>query len=194
VKHISIVTWISAVGAYLAPYVVTFQDSAALHRALEATSMQIGQHLILKHRAKPYVNSDLFENYLRTVFLAHLAIRRIMQNIPEEDAVLLMDNCSPHLTPIVIDLLSNARVRIVAFALHTTQIFQVLDRAFLGVLKIRGQYQLPFRDETGSACFIKKGYHDFRSIMTDINIWEHFEGLSSYITSSMWFSTSHSTR
>jgi hypothetical protein len=61
-----------------------------------------------------------------------------MQNFPEEDAVLFMDNCSPHLTPVVIDLLSNARVRIVTFAPHTTQIFQVLDLVLFGVLKRRG--------------------------------------------------------
>jgi hypothetical protein len=48
VKHISIVTCISAGGACLTPYVVTSQDSAALRQALEATGMQIGKHLILK--------------------------------------------------------------------------------------------------------------------------------------------------
>jgi hypothetical protein len=64
VKQISIVRCISAGGECLIPYVVTSQDSAALHRALEATGMQMGKHLILKQRAKPYVNADLFENYL----------------------------------------------------------------------------------------------------------------------------------
>jgi hypothetical protein len=64
VKHISIITSISAGGACLTPYVMTPHDSAALHPALEATGMQIGKHLILKQRAKPYVNADLFENYV----------------------------------------------------------------------------------------------------------------------------------
>jgi hypothetical protein len=161
-KHISIVTCISAGGACLTPYVVTSQDSATLHRALEATAMQIGKHLILKQRAKPYVNADLFENYVRTVFLPPLAITCIMQNVRNEEAVLLMDNCSPHLTPVVIDLLSEARVRIVTFAPHTTQIFQTLDLSLFGVLKRRGQYQLPFGDDAGSARFSKKRYRDFR--------------------------------
>jgi hypothetical protein len=71
--------------------------------------MQIGKHLILKYRAKPSVNADLFENDIRTVFLPHLAITRITQNIPDQDAVPPQANCSPHLTPVVIDLLSNAR-------------------------------------------------------------------------------------
>jgi hypothetical protein len=101
VKHVSIVTCISAGGACLIPYLVTSQDSTALHRALEATGMQIGKHLILKQRAKPDVNADLFENDVRTVFLPHLAITRIMQNVRNGEIVLLMDNCSPHLTSIL---------------------------------------------------------------------------------------------
>jgi hypothetical protein len=156
--------------------------------------MQIGKHLILKHRAKPEVNADVFKNYLRTVFLPHLAITRIMQNVRNEEAVLLMDNCSPHFTPVVTDVLSEAPVRIVTFALHTAQIFPVLDLALLGILKKRGQYQLPGGDDTGSARFVKKVYHDFRSTMTDINIWRHFSGLASSIISSIGISASHSTR
>jgi hypothetical protein len=101
VKHISIVTCISAGAACLTPYVVISQDSMALHRALEATGMQIGKHLILKQRAKSYVNADRFENYVRTVFLPHLAITRILHNVRNEGAVLLMDNCSFHLTSLL---------------------------------------------------------------------------------------------
>jgi hypothetical protein len=80
--------------------VVTSQDSAAVRQDLEADEMQIGWHLnlILKHRDKPYVNAELFEDYLRGVFLPHLMITRIVTDLREEDAALLMENCSPHLT------------------------------------------------------------------------------------------------
>jgi hypothetical protein len=139
--------------------------------------MQVGKNLILKQRAKPYVNADLFENYVRTVFLPHLAIARIMQNIRNEEAVLLMDNCSPHLTTVVIDLLSEVRVWIVTFAPNATQLFEALDLTLVGVLKRRGQYQLPFVNDAASARFIKKGYRDFRLTMTDINISRAFQGI-----------------
>jgi hypothetical protein len=59
--------------------------------------MQIGRHLILKQRDKPYANAELFEDYLCSVFLPHLMITRIAKDLREEDAVLLMDNCSAHL-------------------------------------------------------------------------------------------------
>jgi hypothetical protein len=76
----------------------------------------------LRHRDEPYVNAELFEDYLRNVFLPQLMITRIVKDLPEEDAALLMDSCSSHSTLSVIELLSTARVRvvIVTFAPHTT--------------------------------------------------------------------------
>jgi hypothetical protein len=100
-----------------------------------------------------------------------------MQNVRNEEAVRLMDNWSPHLTPVVIDLLSEACVRIVTFATHTTQILQALDFTLFGALKRRGQSQLPFGDDAGRAHFIKKPYHDLRSTMSDIQIWRAFRGI-----------------
>jgi hypothetical protein len=80
--------------------VVTSQESAAVRWDLEADGMHIGRHLnlILKHRDKPDVNAELFEDYLRSVFLPHLMIARIVKDPREEDAMLLMDNWSPHIT------------------------------------------------------------------------------------------------
>jgi hypothetical protein len=98
------------------PYIGMSQDSAPLHRALEVTGMQIGKHLILKRRDTPYVDADLFENYIQTVFRPHLLATRRVYHFGEEDAVLLMDNSSPHLAPAVLTLLSNAGVRIVTVA------------------------------------------------------------------------------
>jgi hypothetical protein len=70
----------------------------AVQRDLEADGMQIGRYLILKYHDKPDVNAELFGNYLCSVFRPHLMIIRIVKDRREEDAVLLMDICSPHLT------------------------------------------------------------------------------------------------
>jgi hypothetical protein len=79
--------------------VVTSQDFAAVRRDLEADGMQIGRqlNLILKSRDEPYVNAELFEDYLRSVLLPDLMITHIVEDLREEDAVRLMDNCSPHI-------------------------------------------------------------------------------------------------
>jgi hypothetical protein len=95
-KHRSVVTCIFTGDACITPCMVTSQNSVAIQRALEAGRMQIRRRLILKNRRKPYVSDKLFEDYLRTVFLSHLMITRIMQTFRKEDSVLLMENCSPY--------------------------------------------------------------------------------------------------
>jgi hypothetical protein len=149
--------------------------------------MQIGRdlHLILKHRDTTDVNGELFEDQLRSVFLPHLMITRVVKDLREEDAVPLMDTCSPHISPSGIEILSTARVRVVVdtFARQPrpTQIFQVLDLTLFGVLKRRDQYQLPLEDDAGSASFIRKVYHDHDLGMTitmiEPNIWRAFRGV-----------------
>jgi hypothetical protein len=141
--------------------VVTSQDSAVGRRDLEADWMQIGRHLILKHRHKPYVNAELFEDYLRSVFLPHLMIIPIAKDLSEEDAVFLTDNCSSYLTSVRLSsnfsplplcawlsfwlwLLSHRIPDI-------PQSFQILDLTLFGVLKRRGQYQLRLEDDAESA-------------------------------------------
>jgi hypothetical protein len=115
--------------------------------------MQLGRDLILKHREKPDVNAELFEGYLRSAFLPHLMITRIVKDLREQDAVLLMDNCSPHITPAVIELLSISRLRVVVVTFapqpHTTHIFQVLDLTLFGVLKRRGDINCPSKTTPG---------------------------------------------
>jgi hypothetical protein len=102
----------------------------------------------------------------------------IVKDLREEDAVPLMDNCSPHITPPVIELLSTARVRVIVATFtpqpQTTQIFQVLDLLLFGVLKRRGPYQLPFEDDFRTAWLTQEMYYDFRRTMIQPNIWEAF--------------------
>jgi hypothetical protein len=58
-----------------------------------------------------------------------------------------MDNCSAHLTDAVIRLRTEERERVITFAPHTSQIFQILDLTLFGVLKRRPRYELPFEND-----------------------------------------------
>jgi hypothetical protein len=89
----------------------------------------------------------------------------------EEIGVSLMDNCPSHVTDDVISLLTEEPMRVITFAPHTTQIFQVLDVTLFGVLKRRPRYELHFNGETETVIFIMKGYHDFKQTMVEPNIW-----------------------
>jgi hypothetical protein len=60
VKHISIITYITAGGESLTPYIVTSHDSERLRKRLMARGVRLGVDFVLNHRSKPYVNGKFF--------------------------------------------------------------------------------------------------------------------------------------
>jgi hypothetical protein len=82
-----------------------------------------------------------------------------------------------HVTDDIIGLLTEAQVRVITFAPHTTQIFQVLDVTLFGVLKRHLGSKLPFEDEKETVGFIMKVCHDFKQTMVKLNIWEAFQAI-----------------
>jgi hypothetical protein len=72
---------------------------------------------VLRQRSKSYVSRKLFLKYIKTIFLPYLKELRDSQEFKACEAVLLMDNCSPHTSDDVVAVLTHARVRIVTFAL-----------------------------------------------------------------------------
>jgi hypothetical protein len=79
-----------------------------------------------------------------------------LDGFAEETGVLLMNNCASHGADDVIGLLTEARVRVIIFAPHTTQIFQVLNVTLFDVLKRRPRYQSLFEDEKETVKFRMK--------------------------------------
>jgi hypothetical protein len=57
VKHISIITRISAAGESLAPDIVTSQDSQSLRRKLMSGGVRLSVDFVLRQRSKSYVNA-----------------------------------------------------------------------------------------------------------------------------------------
>jgi hypothetical protein len=119
----------------------------------------------------------MFLDYIRTVFLPNLAEPRTLDAFTEETGVLLMDNCPSHVSDDIIGLLTESRVRVITFAPHTTQIFQILDVILFGALERRLGYKLPFEDEKETVKFIMKVYRDFKQTMAESNIWGAFRAI-----------------
>jgi 2-methylisocitrate lyase-like PEP mutase family enzyme len=123
--------------------------------------VRFGTDLILKQRAKAYVNGEIFLEYTCMVFLPNLNELRSLEEFADEDAVLLMDNSSSHVGEEVLSLLRDVRVRVISWTPHTTHIFQELDLCLFGVLKRRGQYLLPFDDHQTTTSFLLNIYWTF---------------------------------
>jgi hypothetical protein len=156
-----------AAGEGFTPYIVTSQDSPVVRAQLRKRGVRLGIDFILKSRAKPYINAEIVEEYTRIVFLPNLDELRSLEEFAVEDAILLMDNCLSHVGEMILNLLCDAKVRVIIWHPHTTQIFQELDISFFGVLKRREQYRLPFDEDDGTAVFLLKTYRTFKQIMIE---------------------------
>jgi hypothetical protein len=73
-----------------------------------------------------------------------------------------MDNCSSQVSDDMIRIGTGATVRIITYAPHTTQVFQVLDLTLFDIPKGCPRYELSFDDDNATVKVIMKVYHDFR--------------------------------
>jgi hypothetical protein len=88
-----------------------------------------------------------------------------------------MTHCSADVSDDVIHILTEARVRVITVAPHTTHVFQVLDLTLFGVLKRCPRYELPFDDDNAIVKVIMNVYHDFAQTMVRSNVWGVFRAL-----------------
>jgi hypothetical protein len=102
---------------------------------------------IVQSNPMPYVNTVIFLDYIKIVLILHAIEFRHLSDFAAQDAVLSMDNFSVHVTDHVICLLIQARVCIIIFATHTTQIFTILNLLCFGVLKRFPRYELLFEND-----------------------------------------------
>jgi hypothetical protein len=102
--------------------------------------IEFGRNLILTKSQKPYVNSKSFAEDVKSTLIPHVTRIHAEMGIEQEDAVLLMENCPSHVTGDAMNLLNTARVHVVTFAPHTTQIFQLLDLSLFGIFKPERKY------------------------------------------------------
>jgi hypothetical protein len=71
-KQISVVVCISAAGDHLTPFFVSSQTNSTVERKLRTDRFRMGIDLILRQRSKPYMNSELFNEYVSAVLLPHI--------------------------------------------------------------------------------------------------------------------------
>jgi hypothetical protein len=70
----------------------------------------------------------------------------------------------------MLHFLTEVRVRILAFAPHTTQTFNILDLTLSDVLKRSLRDELPSADGKATATVKMQAYHDFGGIVIEPNV------------------------
>jgi hypothetical protein len=125
----------SAAGESLRHYIVTSQNSSTLQKHLKKQTVRFGRDFASKFNQKPYLEAGIFLDSIRTILLPYIDTICGLAVFAQEIAVLLMDDCSDHVSDNVIHILTEARVRVITFAPHPMPVLQVLDLMIFGVLK-----------------------------------------------------------
>jgi hypothetical protein len=116
-------------------YIVISQDSPTVRIWLKKHDVHFGTNFIMKNCFKPYSNTELFIDYINTVFLSNITELRNVEEFHDKDVVLLIDNCLSHVTDMILSLFRDIRVHVIIGSPHMTQIFQKLDISLFEVLK-----------------------------------------------------------
>jgi hypothetical protein len=124
----------------------------------------------LKFNQKPYYNADIFIAYSRTILLLYPDILPGLAILAQEITIFLMTHCSTHVSDDVIRILTEARVGVITFAPHTTQVFQLLDLTLSGALKQCPRYELPFDENDATVKVITQVHHDITHTIVPDNV------------------------
>jgi hypothetical protein len=176
-KHVSVVACISAAGEHMTPFFVCSQVNDAVERRLKTAGFRMGVDLILKRRSKPYMNSQLFTEYISTVLLPYIDELRQNEEFANKAAVLLMDNCSIHVRSETLQMLADHQVKVITFPPHTSHIFQSLDLSLFGNFKRKMNYRLPLDSDETAAGFIKRIFHIMKQTLVEDNVRSAFTQL-----------------
>jgi hypothetical protein len=156
---------------------VTSQPSTTVQEHLKKQGVRFGRDFALKCNQKPSFNVGITLAYIRTILLPYIDTSPGRAVLTQEIAVCLMDNCSADVTDDVIHIPIEVRAYVIIFALHTTQVFQVLDLTFFAVLERCPRYELPFDENNATIKVIMKVYQDFTQTMIQPNKCGVFQAL-----------------
>jgi hypothetical protein len=116
------------------------------------------------------LEAGIFLDDIRTIFLPYTDISHGLAVLAQEIAVLLMNDCSAHVSDDVIHILTEARVHVKTVGPHTTQVFHVLELTIFYVPKRRPRYELPFDNGNATVKVIMKVSHDFTQTVAHPNV------------------------
>jgi hypothetical protein len=129
-------TWVAANGDALCPVIIT---SRKVPGDINQGGHRPGKDFIIDSNAKPYVGRAIFGRFIRHQLISHITALRIIQCDSKAEAVLLMGDCSAHVTPEVFRLVGESHMAILTFVPHTINIFQASGNR-LGTLVHQGYF------------------------------------------------------
>ena len=95
------------------------------------------------HTESGYINQDLFRRWINAVLIPDVERRRAELGMPEQQAFLIMDNCSAHTETAVTRLLEEHGIVPLNIPPHGSHIYQPLDRVAFSSFKAMLRSAIP---------------------------------------------------
>jgi hypothetical protein len=179
VKPVSVIACLPAARESLLHFIAISQISSTVQEHLNKQIIHFGMDFALTFNQKRDFNAGIFFDDVRSIFLPYIDTFRDLALFAHEITVLLMVNCSDHISDYIIRILTEARVFVITFASHTTQVFHLLVITLFGFPRRCPRSELPFDDDNATVRVIMKVYHDFTQRMVPANVWRAFRALGS---------------
>lgn len=180
-KHLTLLACVSAAGDALTPMVIT---SNAIKNSIWSKGLRPDHDVFLRRREPPYINEELFYEYITQVLLPFVSYKRRNTHYDHQKAVLMMDSCSSHISERILKIMGENNIIVLTFPSHTTNLFQALDLSFFGALKTNKQSSLGDFGEDSINEQITKLIHSYQKTATCFTIRGTFRrvGLEPYET------------
>jgi hypothetical protein len=134
-NHVTLVATINLVGQQLKPLYLITNKVAVKDPDLELMS----RSLALYQTTKGYQNSHSMAFYVREVLVPYCENLRNATQDPTLIVFLIMDNCSCHNKPELMDLYARYNITVIWLPPHSSHFLQPLDLGLFGELKARYQ-------------------------------------------------------
>lgn len=117
----------------------------------QCRSRNVSTYFMLKSCPKPHINADIFDEYIRILFLPYLNRVRSLEEFARAAAVVVINTRPRYVGQIILTLPRDARIRVIIWPHHRTHLFQNRAISLFGVRKRREQPRFPFVDDDGTA-------------------------------------------
>jgi hypothetical protein len=172
IRHHTLLCCVSASGDAYCPLLVAPRPNAA--RIFEK-GVRENIDLKLEIRQTPYVDAQIFNAYIKDVFLPTIAANRELPGCANKPALLFCDNCTSHCSEEILRELARNGVLLLTYPPHTSHIFQILDVLLFGRLKALKKYLPKDNDEDRETDHILRVFRAYEGVTTSMTIrgsWE----------------------
>ena len=151
-SHTTLVVCIAADGTATKRLVIIREVTV---RGLLAGEGWTPRKVMFAHTASGYINQDVFLSWINTIFVPEVERRRVELDMPQQQAFLVMDNCTAHTNDDVQEVLNEHNIVLLFIPAHGSHIFQPLDRSTFSSFKAMFRSTSPITADVQTTRLVK---------------------------------------